>query len=178
MVFLTLAETGMRPSECLALRWDDVDIARRRLRIERAVTLGGEIKPTKTKAARTVPLTVPLMETLGTWHRRVERITAKAKASMPQYLFPSRTGRPLQAKPLGRRFRAVLRKAGLPSVLTLYSFRHTFCSELLDQGVKPVDVAKLLGHSVATLYQFYAHSIPQDDTPHIDRLTEAWQKGK
>src|SRR3989442_11522756 len=59
MVFLALAECGARPSEVLALRWSDVDIDRRTLRVERPVSLG-EIKPTKTKATRTVRLTVPL----------------------------------------------------------------------------------------------------------------------
>ena len=61
-MFLALAETGARPGEVLALRWSDVDIDRRTLRIERAVSLGGQIKPTKTEAARIVRLTVPLAE--------------------------------------------------------------------------------------------------------------------
>ena len=60
--------------------------------------------------------------------------------------------------------------------LTLYSLRHTFASQLLDQGVKPEVVAKLLGHeNVATTYQFYAHAIPANDTLSIDRLTIARQ---
>src|SRR2546422_6301842 len=52
----------------------------------------------------------------------------------------------LQAKVIGRRFRALLRKADLPPSFTLYSLRHTFASQLLDQGVKPVDVARVMGH--------------------------------
>ena len=61
-------------------------------------------------------------------------------------MFPSRSGQPLQAKVIGRRFRALLRKADLPPSFTLYSLRHTFASQLLDQGVKPVDVARVMGH--------------------------------
>ena len=160
----------------LALRWSDVDIDRRTLRVERAVSLGGQIKPTKTKAARTVPLTVPLAEALAAWRRRVERACAKTKVSLPAYVFPSRSGQLLQAKPIGRRFRTLLRKADLPSSLTLYSLRHTFASQLLDQGVKPVNVARVMGHkNVTTTLTFYAHAIPQDDTPDIDRLTAARQ---
>ncbi len=176
MLFLALAETGARPSEELALRWSDVDIDRRTLRVERAVSLGGQIKPTKTKAMRTVRLTVPLAEALAAWRRHVERAAAKAKVSPPAFMFPSRSGQPLRAKPIGRCFRALLRKTDLPSSLTLYSLRHTFASQLLDQGVKPVDVARVMGHkNVTTTLTFYAHAIPQDDTPYIDRLTAARQ---
>ena len=176
MVFLALAETGARPGEVLALRWSDVDIDRRTLRIERAVSLGGQIKPTKTEAARIVRLTVPLAEAFAAWRRHVDRVAAKAKVSPPAYMFPSRSGQPLQAKVIGRRFRALLRKADLPPSFTLYSLRHTFASQLLDQGVKPVDVARVMGHkNVITTLTFYAHAIPQDDTTYIDRLTAARQ---
>jgi len=166
----------MRPSEALALLWSDIDIAGRAVRIERAVTLGGQIKPTKTKATRTVRLTVPLAEALAAWRRSVERVSANAKISSPRYVFPSRSGQPLQPKAIGRRFGALLRKLDLPSSLTLYSLRHTFASQLLDQGVKPVDVARVMGHkNVITTLTFYAHAIPQDDTPYLDRLTAARQ---
>jgi len=176
VVFLALAETGARPCEVLALQWSDLDVDNRRLRIERAVTLGGQIRPTKTKAMRTVPLTVPLAEALTSWRRHVERTHAKAKLMPPSYVFASRSGQALQAKAIGRRFSTLTRSIGLPSSFTLYSLRHSFCSQLLDQGVKPVDVARLMGHrNVTTTLTFYADALPKDDTQDIDRLTAARQ---
>jgi len=47
-LFLTLADTGVRPGEVLALRWDDFDSATRALRIERAISLRA-VKATKTE---------------------------------------------------------------------------------------------------------------------------------
>ena len=174
-VFLTLADTGMRPSEALALQWEDVDIAGRALRIERAVTLGGQIKRTKTGAERTVRLTVPLAEGLAAWRRHHERVTTKAKTPPSEYVFPSRTGQPLDAKTISRRFRALLRRAELPK-FRLYDLRHTLASQLLDQGVPFTVVAKQLGHQKpTTTLQFYSHWLPQDDTPYLDRLTAARQ---
>ena len=64
LLFLTLADTGMRPSEALALQWPDLDTTGRTIHVERAVTLGGQIKPTKTEAVRTVDLSTRLADAL------------------------------------------------------------------------------------------------------------------
>src|SRR5438093_6146602 len=45
LLLLTLADTGLRPSEALALQWPDVDTTGRTITVERAVTLRGRIKP-------------------------------------------------------------------------------------------------------------------------------------
>lgn len=64
-------ETGMRPGEYLALRWSDVDLARRVVRVSQAVTVGlrgggMEIKPPKTEASRrTVAISERLAERLA-----------------------------------------------------------------------------------------------------------------
>jgi len=56
----------------------------------------------------------------------------------------------------------------------LYDFRHTYASHLLDQGIKPVDVADVLGHkNVATTPAFYAHRVPRDMGYIAERLTAA-----
>jgi integrase len=56
----------------------------------------------------------------------------------------------------------------------LYDLRHTYASHLLDQGIKPVDVADVLGHkNVATTLAFYAHRIPRDMGYIADTLTAA-----
>ena len=39
-MFLTLADAGLRPGECLALKWPDLDLADGTLRVERAVSDG------------------------------------------------------------------------------------------------------------------------------------------
>src|SRR6185436_14309110 len=51
-----------------------------------------------------------------------------------------------------------------------------YCSPLLDQGVKPVNVAKLMGHKdEITTLRFYSHALPDDDMSYIARLTAARQ---
>jgi integrase len=45
VLFLTLADTGLRPGEALGLQWEDLDSATRLLHVERAISLR-ELKPT------------------------------------------------------------------------------------------------------------------------------------
>jgi integrase len=91
-LFHMLSDTGMRPSEALALRWPDLNLRARTVRIERAVTLGRQIKSTKTGRGRTVPLTVPLAKALAIWQRR-------RYESPEDYVFPlKRTGEPVNIK--------------------------------------------------------------------------------
>lgn len=141
--------------------------------MERAVTLGGQIKRTKTEATRTVRLTKPLAGVLDAWHRRALR-----RRLASEYVFPSRTGALLSAKTMGRRFQVLLRRAGLPR-FKLYDLRHTYASQLLHLRVPLTTVARQLGHAKpTTTLQFYAHAIPDDDTSYLDRLTAARQEAQ
>ena len=61
--------TGMRIEEVLGLRWDDIDTERGCIHIRRAVVHPGrnmsEIKSTKSKAERTIPLPRHLLDELS-----------------------------------------------------------------------------------------------------------------
>ena len=65
-LFSVLTQAGLRPGEEFALQPGDLDLKARTLRVERAVTLGGRVKDTKTHDARTVDLTPDLTQTLRT----------------------------------------------------------------------------------------------------------------
>ena len=72
LLFLTLADTGMRPGEVFVLRWDDLDMVDREVRVERAVARGGRIKGTKTGASRTVDLSPRMAAALDRHQAAVE----------------------------------------------------------------------------------------------------------
>ena len=62
-LFRVATYTGLRLGELLALRWEDLDLAGRRLVVHRAVSAGVE-GPTKSWAARFIPLADPAAEAL------------------------------------------------------------------------------------------------------------------
>ncbi len=170
MLFLTLADAGLRPGEALALTWEDFDVVDRTVRIERAVS-GGRIKPTKTDEARNVDLTPRLAEALSQWQAHVEAEALMRGAGVSPLIF-ARTP-PLSVQQVAQRFRRLLTLAALPR-FRLYDLRHTFATHLLSEGAPITYVAAQLGHrKPTTTLAFYAHWIPGGDKTHIDRLAAA-----
>jgi len=168
-LFMTLADAGVRPGEALALRWEDFDEVGRTLDIERALS-DGEVKPTKSEARRKVDLTPRLTEALAQWQSAGE-LAALTKGGEPSpWMFPTSTGTLIEVVAVGKRFRLVLRKAGVPA-FRLYDLRHTYATHLLAEGAPITYVAAQLGHArPTTTLAHYAHWIPQDNKGWVERL--------
>jgi integrase len=150
--------TGIRPSEQLALLWEDVDLEAKLIRIRRTQEPGGAIvELTKTSAStREIPISPLLASMLVTWR------AVCPKASGYEYRVFPLLGRPgsLQAKKNGRPlrytnflytyWRPALAALNLP-IVTPHSARHAFISTLQASGIEIGLVAKLAGHSNATV---------------------------
>jgi integrase len=147
-----MALAGLRPGEALALGWEA--IGRRTLAVERSVSFG-ELRPTKTRRARYVPLMAPLRDDLEPW-RRV--------AGRGELLFAGADGRPwsdsMYRNWRRRRFAPATWAAGLGNV-TPYALRASFASLQLHAGRPVLEVAQMLGHSPQVLLTHYAGLIAE-----------------
>ena len=88
MLFVVLAKTGMRPGEALALQPGDLDLINRTMRVERAATMGGQVKSTKTNEVRTVDLSASLLPKLVAYRSWLELETMAGRWSDSPWLFP------------------------------------------------------------------------------------------
>ncbi len=172
LLYLTLADTGLRPGEALALRWEDFDDATGTVNVERAVSLGA-VKPTKTEERRTVDLTPRLLAALCDWQIAIEA-DALARGLEPNpWVLPAESGELLDVKPVSRRFQGLLRRARLPRH-RLYDLRHTCATHLLAEGAPITYVAAQLGHTKpTTTLAHYAHWLPRGDRQWVERLDRA-----
>jgi integrase len=171
VVALMLA-TGMRRAEALPLRWQDVDLDKSVLRVERAIeqTRGAEtiiLKAPKTaRSKRTITL-APSTVALLREHRKdqLERrlLMGLGKAAGDALVFTGEDGESLYLpSTLTLQWKRAMAKAGLKA--TLHSLRHTHASLLLTSGLDVLTVSRRLGHSAPSVtLNVYGHLLKPDD---------------
>lgn len=152
-LFLLDLTTGMRRGELLALRWDDLDFATGKLRIDKQVCpVGGKliVSEPKTKAAnRTIILPHVMLEVLAEYKKGI----------FSDLMFPSRI-KPDQLIDLGyvrKRLQVILDWAGCKRV-RFHDLRHTFATMSLENGMDIKTLSAIVGHvSSATTLNTYTH---------------------
>lgn len=128
-----LAIHGLRRGEVLGLRWEDVDLEERTMRITRArVAVGSEVVISGTKTARgvrTLPLPRDVADALIATRVRqdVEHQAAGPGYLASGYVVVDEAGAPLRPEAFSDAFRRLAGRAGCPPV-RLHDLRHTSVS--------------------------------------------------
>jgi len=145
-LFFLLSRTGLRLGEALGLRWEDLDLGCRELRVSRAASTRGGTGTPKSGQGRTVDLSAAACEVL-----RDLRVSASAAAlsqgQQPSWMFPGQRAERMPHVTAEAAFARALRAAGLPGDFSPHTLRHTYASLLLADGVSPAYVQEQLGHA-------------------------------
>ncbi len=147
---------GLRQGEILGLRWEDVDFdagtMRVRVQLQRIDGKPRLVDLKTVKSRRTVALPAALVMALKAhrMHQLEERLLAGGRWQDWGLVFTSTIGTPLDARNLTTRYKALLKRAGLPDV-RFHDLRHSCASLLIAQGVPPRVVMEILGHSQISL---------------------------
>jgi integrase len=158
------AYAGLRRGELVALHWRDVDFAGHKLVIRRSLSGDTEVKSTKSRRVREVPLPDQAAVAL-------ERLSRRDEFTGPDdYVFCSRLGRRLDPSALRRRYERARDAAGLEP-LRFHDLRHTYGSLLVAGGIDLVSVKAAMGHSRITTTERYLHARPAGEL--ADRFTRA-----
>ena len=172
----TIAYTGMRRSEALALRWADVDFANGRISIRRAadVTTRNAVKTTKSGRSRVVDIDDATLSVLRAW-KAVRGSVSLGFARPDAYAFGNLAGEVRSPNEVGRRWtrRVAAAQLAMPDLsrVTLKGLRHTHATLLLELGEHPKVVQERLGHASVTItMDVYSHVSPTVQKAAADRL--------
>lgn len=174
--FALMVSLGLRPGECLGLRWSDVDLDTRALTIHHALRRDGALGDVKNDGSRrqlTLPDDlVPLLRARRT-AQKADRLQAGEywKGGDDPCVFTADVGTPVSDRNLARRdFNRICEKAGVGS-WHLHELRHTAATLMLTNGGLPIEVvSKVLGHSdIRMTANVYAHLMPR----HLEPAAEA-----
>jgi integrase len=165
------AYTGLRMGELRALRWRDVDFARRLVHVRRSYGDYGGEGLTKSGKARSVPMGDQA-------ERALDGLTRREWFTGPDDLvFPSTVGRAMPAEGMRRGFYDALRAAGLGHLrekanpFRFHDLRYTF-GTLMVQAFPLHDVQAYMGHAQVQTTMRYLHHVPRHDA--ADRMTRAF----
>jgi integrase/recombinase XerD len=130
-----LYATGLRVSECAALKVGDLDLAER----------VGWVR--KGKGAKDRLLVLP-ESLLGPLQRHLKRHDSP-------WLFPGHNGNHIHPSAIQKTISAAAKRAGIPKPVTPHTLRHSFATHLLEAGTDIRKIQELLGHANLSTTQRY-----------------------
>jgi integrase len=133
-LLMVALHTGMRRGEILDLKWQNVDLLGRAIRVVKS----------KNGEKRTIPMSATLCAVLKSVSIR----------DISGHVFP------ISGSSLRQAFDKVAAKAGLED-FRFHDLRHTFATRLVQNGVDLYKVKELLGHKTIAMTMRYAHHYPE-----------------
>lgn len=158
-MLFTAYSAGLRVSEVVNLKLEDIDSKRMQIFIKRA----------KGKKDRYVNLSPILLDIL--------REYCKTYLPRPKvYLFESeQTGNPYPTRTVQQIFANAKQKAGLKKEVGIHSLRHSFATHLLDKGTDIRFIKDLLGHFDIRTTERYLHVSKLKLVNIISPLDDLWK---
>lgn len=159
-------DTGARPGELLALRWDAIDWERGAVSILFSLSeVSGrmELKQPKTKAGRrTIRIAQSTLDSLARTKERAETLGRFAPGGFIHS--GQRNDGWIASSVLHKSyFLPILKRSGIPKI-RIYDLRHTCATQLLLAGVPVHVVSARLGHaSIQITLDHYAHVLPANE---------------
>ncbi len=149
-IFYAFLNTGMRKSELMNLEWADIDLDRRKIKIQTKDSWSPKTDE------REIPINEGLYDVLK---------QLKKKGS---FVFHDDKGHKFENNRLRKRLMSITKRCGFHDVTKLHTLRHTFASHLVMKGVDLPTVSKLMGHADIETTMIYAHLSDK----HIDKAVE------
>ncbi|HWK28936.1 MAG TPA: site-specific integrase [Solirubrobacter sp.] len=153
-LYRTAAMTGLRQSECVGLRWRDIDWTASRIRVVKGYVRGEMNDPKSEGSSRSVPMPDSVAQALA------RHFDASRWQDDDDLVFchPT-TGGPLDRSKVLKRLRAAEKRAGVRAV-TFHELRHTFGTQCAAAGIPMRTIQAWMGHSDLKTTMKYAHYAP------------------
>jgi integrase len=166
-VWATAMYAGLRRGELRGLRWEDVDLANGKLRVERGWDdFEGEIEPKSRTGRRTIPIAAALRDHLIEHRMATDRSEGLVFGTDGRRTFdPSKlTARARGAWGWTRVDGEWTSSGEALEPITLHECRHTFASLMIAAGVNAKALSTYMGHfSISITLDLYGHLMPGNE---------------
>jgi integrase/recombinase XerD len=138
-IFMVAYDAGLRLSEIIHLRLEDIDSERMVIRVRQG----------KGKKDRYARLTPGLLKILRQYWEAFRPQTLLFPGATPDKVYDLTTP--------GRLLKKVCRKAGITKRVSMHTLRHSFATHLLEAGTNLRVIQQLLGHDKIQTTALYTH---------------------
>lgn len=165
-IYYSLLSTGVRRSELLALKWENVSLKEKTFNISKTITKDANNSwiidtPKTPESVRTFSIPDKLVTVLRSHRSKQNKqiLQAGNLYNNNNFIFCKDDGDMYCPHYISRRWNMYAKKAGIES--NLHMLRHTFATMALQNGVDITTVSKMLGHkNVTTTLNIYSHTLP------------------
>lgn len=140
--------TGLRISDCALLKWNDIDFEHKLMKVI----------PIKTKKHMDAPIEIPIHPTLlSMLHEATNDSEYVSEENANAYKHGHLSGQVVELfKQCG--IETSRKENGKTKMLcSFHSLRHTFVSQAINNGMSPLLVQKIVGHSAVNMTSSYYH---------------------
>lgn len=161
--------TGMRGGEVCALTWDDIDLNKKTISVNKTLVINGDSKYEKgTPKTKTSYRTITIGDTLVNLLKKHKKYQKEMKLKygkhykdnefiIPNLICTSENGTHAKLRNFDYLTRATKKDLGFD--FTFHMLRHTHATKLIQNGVNPKEVQVRLGHAnISVTLDTYAHS--------------------
>jgi integrase len=175
-LFLCALRAGLRQGELLGLKWGDIQFGQDESDTNRYILVqrnlqAGRLTSTKTLKRRRVDLSRELRQVM--LDLRDSKFLVAFQRGIDaenELIFQDPERRALDRNVLTRVFKCCLARAGLREI-RFHDLRHTFGSQLIQNGASLVYVRDQMGHSsIRVTADIYGHLLPSANVNLVDRL--------
>ena len=165
-IVVVLLNTGLRAGEFCGLTSSDIDFDKRTISVNHQLIRNNSkmcIATTKTETSnRIIPMTDAVYRCLKTEIEKAKQ--DNVSDSIPGIVFRNRSNNPMSTELLSYHIKRLHDRYNQSNpdqpieILSPHVFRHTFCTNLIQNGVAPSAVQYIMGHSsLTTTMDIYTH---------------------
>lgn len=139
-ILQTFLQTGVRVSELVNLKMEDVDLANKTLIVRQG----------KGKKDRSIPLESQAIEALT-------KYLNTRNGQISEYFFLAKNGSSLDVRTVRYMVKKYILKAGINGRASVHSLRHTMATHKIDRGMSIPNLKEILGHKKMETTYKYVH---------------------
>lgn len=170
----TAIYSGIRKSELLALKWEDIDFENNIIKINKQYCSNQIEKhyfdsPKSETSIREVGIPDKVINILKEYKEYCNIRNSRYKIRT-NYVFVTRTGKIIDHARLNKKLNTIITKSKLPGT-TFHKLRHLFASLCIEAGENIVNVAADMGHADITMVsRIYSHQVRKSDPNRLNNV--------